>query len=107
MHVLSQVGTSFGRSAPFVLRLPVWPLLELVGEAASPPIISCCVQHGWHLSVCGIDFFYRVYRPTPCPFGKISRPPLQFSVSNVFGGGSKVVGELDVSFCASWLVCPV
>ena len=30
--------------------------------------------------------------------------PLQKSVSNIFGGGSKVVGEFGVNFCVIWIV---
>ena len=52
----------------FFLRLPERPYSGLVGEVDSPPIVSCWVQHGCNMPVCGIVFFHEVCRLTPGPF---------------------------------------
>ena len=47
-HVLRQ-------SVYFFLCLSVRPYLVLVGKASSPPIVYCCVQHGWNLTIVGLQ----------------------------------------------------
>ena len=83
-----------------ILLLPERPLLGLIGEADTPPVIFCCDQHGWHSD---LEYFYNVNNPTPSisalsEFSDVSfqkniegsspllRAPTDFFISDIFGG---------------------
>ena len=70
MQFLSPFDASLGRSPQFFLWFSAQPFLGLVGEAFYPPIVSYCIQNGYHPTIFRIVWFYRVCHPTSSPFDK-------------------------------------
>ena len=97
-HLWSLVDAYFRRSAFFVLCLQLRPFSGLLGKAASPPIVTWYVYHGWHLPRSVVVYFYKVYFQhlslTEKSWGlrSVLRVALWFfNISDIFGGGSKRV----------------
>ena len=71
-------------------------LLEVVQWVELSSHISCCFRQSWNYSHWWVLKLYKVCRPTPWTFGKISRTLYCWGfhlifISGVFGRGSKVV----------------
>ena len=109
----STVDVYFRRSKYFVLRLPVWTYLMLVGKAYYPPIVSWCVNQSWHMPILGLFII------TQCVFqhlgllGKsrglhsvLEVSPFDCICSTFSRGGSKFFRKFDLNFCVSWWVPP-
>ena len=118
VHLLSPVGTS-SDSLHIFMRLSERPFWGLVGKDASPPIkFTPALWRCWHLLIWFV--LYKVYFNTldiclqwllSCvQCGQSIKVPTLLlrvlwllNVSDVFGGGSKVVREFSNCFHASWL----
>ena len=95
----------------FVLRFPAQPLSGLVGESASPPMVTWYVYHGWNMIRSGGVYFYKVRfqhlrlseESIVIHFILGGSPP-NLCLFDIFIGGSEVVGNFTVNFCASWWI---
>ena len=59
-NFISMVDTSFRWSTYFVLRFPARPLLGLVGELASPPTVTCNINHGLNMPRTKFNLVYKI-----------------------------------------------
>ena len=79
VHLLSPVDVLLGRSAIFDPALFSAVLLGVSWRGGfSSHKVSWCVHNAWYLPIGGIFLFLRVCRPTPLPFGKMSRGTLHY-----------------------------
>ena len=97
----------YRRSAYFFLFLPARPYLGLVDEAASLPIFSWCVHHGWHLPISGILIFSRclvqqlgLSEKSRGIHSVIGGCTTTLCLCGVFGWFSKVIAIFTVKFRA-------
>ena len=119
MHLFSLVDTFLGRSAFWILRLPVQPFLGLARYLAPPPVYLPALWRGWISALEFLVFtrcvvrhlgYFLLLSSRPCPFQKISRGfrsiievPFDCFIFPMFSeGGPKWSDELEGSFRATW-----
>ena len=124
MYIYNRRSTRPRTVCIFVLRLSALPFSGLVGKADYPPIrlhppygtagicpLDCCLFTKVYSNTLDIFFCWLLVH---IQFGQSLEGSTAFlrvlwllNVSEIFGGGSKVVGKCYYFSCVSWLVCPV